>query len=308
MKKKLLTLVLISLVFGSSIVAEGKILDFLDEHTKGIGFLIDQGKILAHNIYVLGVAKQGEELLYTELVELITMNPPVKENTLLKIFIKLVLPFYALSIIGMGFYLLFYSGSPEKRAKAKLILGKLVLGMAIISLSPKLLEFSLSLSKYATYHILDLIPIEIYIDLVKDFTSGFTELFMILGQLNQLIGFIFPYLWLWYVIWGAFLVIMLRYIAVILWISLFPLTVFFYSFEMTRDLGRNMMEQTIIWTLLQCFNACVITGVALSSITPEIQGLFVIPLFADFRIFVGASMIILAPLMATRLFRNFLPG
>lgn len=193
------------------------------------------------------------------------------------------------------------------------MLGKLVMGMIIISLSPQLLEVGLDLSQNLTYQILNSTDVELCVGRVRKTIDDFSDMYWSLGQLNPTFGFIFPGLWLHYFGWGIFAIIAIRYLLVTLWIGLFPLTVFFYSFRITRTLGKNMMEQTILWTALQAFNASVVVAVALSTIpgTSSIAGaeeMFHIAHFGNFMIIMGAAIIVIAPIMATRLFRNFLPG
>lgn len=285
-------------------------ISFLDNW---LGDIITEGRLMASNLLLLRYGRLGHGILYTHLVELITMNPAVEGNTLLQAFIKITLPFYVLSIAGIGFYLLFYSGSPGRRAKAKSMLERLTIGLVLISISPQLLKLGLGLSQNVTYQILNTIEVEVFVDIVKEYVHSFSQSYVIVGQLSSTFGMIFPLLWLMYFVWGALAMIAIRYILLTLWIGLFPLTVFFYSFEITRTLGKNMMEQTILWTALQAFNASVIVGVVLAqapgtSTIPGSENMFVIAHFANYLVFVGAAILILAPLMMTRLFRNFLPG
>ena len=54
----------------------------------------------------------------------------------------------------------------------------------------------------------------------------------------------------------------LRYVMLMVWVILFPLSLFLSSFELTRGLGRNMIEQTVFWTILQIFYAVTIDVIA----------------------------------------------
>jgi len=263
----------------------------------------------AHNMYVLNVLfRQGEDIIYQDLVELIVINPPIDENMLFKEFLKIVIPFYTLAIVGIGFFLIFISSSPAKSARAKSMLEKLVIGLGVTSISPKLIDLSLNLSEQLTYRILNLIDVSVYIEIIKDFTEFYSTLYLFVAQLNPTLGFITPGIWIWYVFWGAFTVILVRYISLTILTALFPFTVFFYSFEITRDLGRNMMEQTILWIAMQEFIASTVVATVLCLTTSGIEDIFNISGFGNFLLFVGAGFVILAPFMMTRIFRNFLPG
>ena len=48
-----------------------------------------------------------------------------------------------------------------------------------------------------------------------------------------------------------------------LWTILLPLSIFFLSFELTKNIGRVMMEQTLQWTLLQVFYAVALGGLSI---------------------------------------------
>ena len=54
----------------------------------------------------------------------------------------------------------------------------------------------------------------------------------------------------------------LRYVMLMIWVILFPLSLFLSSFELTRGLGRNMIEQTVFWTILQIFYAISLDVIA----------------------------------------------
>jgi len=54
----------------------------------------------------------------------------------------------------------------------------------------------------------------------------------------------------------------LRYIMLMIWTILFPVSIFLASFRMTRGIGRNMIEQTIFWSILQVFYAVSIDVIA----------------------------------------------
>jgi hypothetical protein len=54
----------------------------------------------------------------------------------------------------------------------------------------------------------------------------------------------------------------LRYIMLMIWTVLFPVSLFLSSFELTRGIGRNMIEQTIFWSILQIFYAVTIDVIA----------------------------------------------
>lgn len=275
--------------------------------------------IFWHNYYMVDMAKMGEDVLYNEITQLILLNPPVRSNILLQLFMKIVLPFYILAIIATGFYLIFMSSSPAKRATAKNMLTKFVIGMFLISISPAILEASLNLSERITSAVLNRVSIDKYTDLMRDYTRGHSNLTIFIAQLDFIYALFFPYLWLWWFVWGTFGILLIRYAILTLWISIFPIAVFLYTLNKTHDFGRVMLEQTIVWTGLQIFNACVVVAVVLANSTIRDESLFKIgptieipligpiPLFTDFFLFMSVFLMIMAMTLTTRLFRNFLP-
>jgi len=77
-------------------------------------------------------------------------------------------------------------------------------------------------------------------------------------------------------IWGLAVYFVLRFAIISLFIMVFPLSVLLYSFETTKAVGRNMLEQTIMWIFLQVFNAVVVVAIAMCIIQMQ-PGLLTIP-------------------------------
>jgi hypothetical protein len=63
-------------------------------------------------------------------------------------------------------------------------------------------------------------------------------------------------------VFGIYGFLALRYIMLMVWTVLFPVSLFLSSFELTRGIGRNMIEQTIFWSILQIFYAITIDVIA----------------------------------------------
>lgn len=61
---------------------------------------------------------------------------------------------------------------------------------------------------------------------------------------------------------GLYGFLALRYIMLMMWTILFPVSVFLSSFQLTRGIGKNMVEQTIFWSILQIFYALTIDIIA----------------------------------------------
>jgi len=288
--------------------------------------------------FILGVTDDVSKNLETYIL----MNPdPTKPEVLnvLNYFISNIQKLYILAIAATAFYMLFISLSPRQRAMSKYMLGKLVLGFLLVSISPYLLSLAYQFSEGMTAMILGQTDTRVVADeyngmlwkcwwmtvgvisapvvfektawhkleeYVKEkvkntamsrfynpppdvFNGPGGDTFAGWGTLDSLettaeeqamdtakkettIGrvftllekvkitpqasFTFPFLMAaMLLIFGLYGFLALRYLMMMVWTVLFPLTIFFSSFELTKGLGRNMLEQTIFWLILQVFYA-----------------------------------------------------
>ncbi len=265
----------------------------------------------------VGYAKATDykNLFKDNLLNFISMNPsPVQSTTLrdaMGFFINLLQPFYVLGILIASFYLLFVSASPEDRYRIKSMLTKLIAGMIVISLSPAILQLFLSLSEGLTRVILGLTNVDIFLAVMDDLLDSLKWYFAMLTVVAMDIGF-YALLPIMGMVWGIFTVLFLRYVIVTLFCIIFPLIVFLYSFEFTRGLGRNMLEQMILWTVIQQFNAVFLAVAAVCIATRPENFMVIIPSGLplpdiDFLALVSSLAFVMAPLLVLRLFRNFLP-
>lgn len=285
--------------------------------------------------FTLGVTDDVSKNLETYIL----MNPdPTKPEVLnvLNYFISNIQKLYILAIAATAFYMLFISLSPRQRAMSKYMLGKLVLGFLLVSISPYLLSLAYQFSEGMTAMILGQTDtrvvadeyngmlwkcwwmtvgviaapvvfenaaynkVENYVDkkvsTIKDALTGNyrdarsaadalsgqstsmdeleslarqdakkeagqTKIGRVLQWMDRIkikpqASFTFPFLMAaMLLIFGLYGFLALRYLMMMVWTVLFPLTIFFSSFELTKGLGRNMMEQTIFWLILQVFYA-----------------------------------------------------
>lgn len=286
----------------------------------------------------------------------VLMNPSPLEPSVLNVmnfFIFNLQVAYILAIAATALYIVFSSGSPKKRAKAKSMLGRLVMGMLLVSISPYIMRLFLDFSSGLTETILnqtdssvagtvytdilwklyfpqvliilapmaghsleynlhhsighgpvrdlekqyakelqigtaseqrDLVVEELlgqgnpeaiisdYADqimkdqqkLIKDKSKAMAQS-TLWGKIDKYMGYMkivphpeqtFAYLMAEIaMIFALYGFLALRYVMLMIWVILFPLSLFLSSFELTRGLGRNMIEQTIFWTILQIFYA-----------------------------------------------------
>jgi hypothetical protein len=237
------------------------------------------------------------------LEQIILMNPPLNHSliyTPLSFFIKILEPVYVFAIIVCGFYLIFMSGSPQGRAKAKSLLPKLIISMVLVTLSPYILQLLLNASVTLANDILVLNPAKgknIYLETFNYIGWEFaykTAIDFDIGYVILLLGFL--------LIFGIFFAITLRYILLTTFLILFPLAIFFYFFDITKGLGRKMLEQTFIWAFAQGMYALIYVLSTLGVIFLGLDGraMIITGLVASF-------IFIISPFTLFILIRRFLP-
>lgn len=265
----------------------------------------------------LDYGKEDMGFIVDNLSGLILLNPDaegpeVKDG--LGFFLGLIQPLYVLAIAVTAFYLVFVTGSPQGRAKAKSLMKDLVTGMIILSLSPILLEALLTFSADATGAIMEQTDISVVTDnlqivfgapndkSVTDIAVNFalsSSTMGLTGDPTTLPEYLqshtctlcimhwmatfteielgyYTFLPFMLMIWGLGVYFFLRFAMVTLWLIIFPLSVLLYSFETTKAVGRNMLEQTIMWIFIQVFNAVILAAVALCIIQSK-PGLMTVP-------------------------------
>ncbi|MEM2918503.1 MAG: hypothetical protein QXY62_03280 [Candidatus Altiarchaeota archaeon] len=265
---------------------------------------------------------------FSRIDQYILINPNPLDPQVLRVmnfFIILAQIFYILAITATGFYLLFISGSVRGRAKAKYTLGRLIIGMLLVSISPYILSYLFNFSYLFSKAILDQKKdINIVTDEFNSMTWSLYAAHVGIkygpGFLNRLSGNIIAYLYqteytlplprifekkiigkgklskfspksedfitsisksafgiknitgdiAYYPYFAIIILFVLifgflafRYLILMLWTILFPLSIFFTTFSLTRNIGRTMIEQTIQWTFLQIFYALTLVAIAI---------------------------------------------
>ncbi len=303
-------------------------------------------RLLLYFAFLYFFVEGVSEDVSSNLEKYILMNPdPMKPEVLnvLNFFISALQRIYILAIAATALYMLFGSLSPRQRALSKYMLGRLVLGFLLVSISPYIISLAFQLSSQTTSMILaqadsnvvkseyngvlfkcwvysfaavaapvvfentawhklegyidkrleniieELTPDHVVAHSAADALAGqYTDMDQLeslaeksakqtaegttLGQTLQWVdkikiepqaAFTFPFLMLsMLLVFGLYGFLSLRYIMVMVWTLLFPLTIFFSSFELTKGLGRNMAEQTIFWIIMQVFYAVSLCVVA----------------------------------------------
>jgi hypothetical protein len=178
--------------------------------------------------------------------------------------IRLMLPFYVMAIVLTAAFMIFISASPVGRAKAKNLLKRLVVSMIFFSMSPLIIETMLTTS----YSISSAIISQADPDSVKMVLGGGIWgayiIFCKLGITDLEIAIAY---WtsLYVMAWLPYMVIGMRQIMMTLFCIVFPIGIALYSFVFLRDVGRKILEQTIVWIYLQAFLAVAILVISLGS-------------------------------------------
>ncbi|OYT54685.1 MAG: hypothetical protein B6U72_01765 [Candidatus Altiarchaeales archaeon ex4484_2] len=223
-------------------------------------------KRLVYYLAASGYATRGLDALSANLGDFILMNPSPQDPIvldLIRFFVSLLQPFYVLAISITGFYLILVSSSPSGRNKAKSMLVKLFISLVLISLAPQIMTITLYITENITSSVLGQADIAYYTYTLNKVIEGLKKLHIWSCLINVELGY-YAFLPLFFLVWGTYLMLILRYLAVLLWIILLPLSIFLYSFGFTKNIGRNMLEQTILWSSLQIFNAVIVAVAAIA--------------------------------------------
>jgi hypothetical protein len=178
--------------------------------------------------------------------------------------IRLMLPFYVMAIVLTAAYMIFISASPAGRAKAKNLLKRLAVSMILFSLSPLIIETMLATSHSISAAIISQADPDNVRMVLTGGVWGAYIIFCKLGITDLEISIAF---WtsLFVMAWLPYMVIGMRQIMMTLFCMVFPIGIALYSFVFLRDIGRKILEQTIVWIYLQAFLAVAILVISLGS-------------------------------------------
>ena len=222
----------------------------------------------------------------------------------LNVFIHILQPFYAIAIMITGVYLLFISGSPTGRAKAKGTLIKLILGLGLITLTLPIMEMLLESAHYITSVIMNIpnmpaINSPISADMFMSVKEFFARYFLRIAFFDTMSALPFLAVMI-FLPFGVLLVFSIRYFMILLLAMFFPFTVFLYSFIATKRMGSTLLRQMFVWIYIQTVDGLIllVTWTAYSSVD-HIPS--VLPETAsDVRTFIALSgflLLIVAPLI-----------
>ena len=181
----------------------------------------------------------------------VTANPPMNDiKRIQAFFIGLMQPFFILGIVLSAAYLLLYSESPRGRAKAKAVLVRLIYALILVSLSPLIIWLLLTFSSTLTSTILDNTDVDYAGQMISVGSHYMFNIFFWLTMLQRTGGVELLLLWETFLLIINF-VIAMRYLLVILWCVMFPVTLLLFSFTPTKSIGKKFLHQTFLWTFVQ---------------------------------------------------------
>ena len=239
---------------------------------------------------------------------LITMNPVMLTeengdfvpdtalNTLVEAFIKITIPFYILAIISIGVYLLFVSGSPLGRARAKSSLIKLVISMGVIFLTIPIIQLLLDISNTLAGNVLNLTDTRIGIEVLKSGIGNIEKLYFVTAAFNYW-NSLYLLMFSGIIFTSLFMVLAVRYFMVIYFTVLFPVSIMMFAFYFTRRIGAQMFRTTLAWIFIQPIMALILVAISVAAYT--------MPMLSDGTVelcfaLAGYMALIISPLIITK--------
>jgi len=216
---------------------------------------------------------------------LILWNPdPYSVAPLTESLLMLLVPVYVVAFIVIGVYLIFLSTSPSGRARAKGMLQKLIFSLVLVTLSMPIYGILLAISGVLSSRIL------------AGVTVDGSELLGGLVVISLSGGFAIPVMFLLIAVLAG-ISIGIRHFLTFLMAAIFPLTIFLYFFDLTKEMGTKLMRYTIGAIFTQVVQA-IILAVTIFSVNSasKTPGLFA-TLMSLFVAMGGFVLLVLAPLI-----------
>ncbi|GEM_PF-3189310 len=224
---------------------------------------------------------------------------------MVNLFLTILIPIYEAIILILALFLVLLSLSPQGRAKAKTMLQRLVLGMVLVVLCLPIYQILIDISGTLTTNVFDIMKTKVIHAstladaLNKELTSMPTgpkvALLLVIMQLCQLTIY-------------AFIVLVFRYLMVVFFAVMFPFTLFLFTFDLTRDLGRSFFKSTLVWiftpplmALWLSIGMATIQGLNISVVSDPSGGVIVKYLIGISVLMVSMIMMIVSPLFESGL-------
>lgn len=279
--------------------------EFTYEKIQNLLIVATTGVLISTIISILTLAFP-EGILWNPAIVGPDANPAIVG--IIKTFMIIFQPILVLWIVLIGLYLIFMTGSPAGRARAKIMFWKAIFAMILFSLSMPLFQILLDISKSLASIILNLggvNPILGVTNLLTPILSFLTITIFVPSALTESGGI--PLLITTTAIFMCLLalavpfVILLRYVVLTFLAVLFPFALLFNFIDVPfiplKGIGEKLIRLTFMWTFSQVVMALVLIGVSIA-IANSPNLLLTVILSA-----LGIFMVAAAPLMMTGLMK-----
>lgn len=246
-------------------------------------------------------------------IPLLLINPNIMNDRFLTVsdyLVALLGPVFIFAILFVGAYLVLFSGSPTTRAKIKSMLPGVFAAMVLVILSPHIMNLILYFSENLCRGVVEQgVPNSIVILLPLE-GNGVNPIDYLLEKFQTITWYSaeasFPFLFMALILLvGVLAIVIARYLIVSLFVMIFPLTVFLYLFLPSRQVGRLLMEQSIVWIFLQVIQA--ITLLSLTTILGVLAPFLVEEVMVILKLS-GLIILVIIPVATIFFIRDFLPG
>ncbi|MFH1720976.1 MAG: hypothetical protein ABH950_00065 [Candidatus Altiarchaeota archaeon] len=189
-------------------------------------------------------------------------------SNIIKMMLVVLMPIYQVFILYYGIMIIWGSKNPRQRVQFKDRLQRFLTGMVFVSLSPILFQVFIDMETTIVKNIMDIAETYIAGDGIYNFLEGFLPGMMILITIIVIICFLpvgIPIPFIVTILLTPVLLLVFRYLMVMIFGAIFPLTMFFYTFEFTKGLGQKLFRSSVIWIFMPIIQAVFIALFFLSA-------------------------------------------
>lgn len=159
----------------------------------------------------------------------------------------IMVPILEAAIILVGFRLIYTAMNPGERSQAKTQVIKMALALILIPMSPYIVDILIGLNNIIVQSLLSTGMLS-----VMGIDHGMGEFAsLIAGQMELQYCLLHVLNWMLTIL--AIFTLIGRYVLVIVFTALMPLTLFLYLFDYTRAVGRKFMKWTLGWIFAPVF-------------------------------------------------------
>ncbi|VVB54759.1 Uncharacterised protein [uncultured archaeon] len=161
--------------------------------------------------------------------------------------IMVLYPIYVVLLLLAGFSFIISADDPQQRNMAKERFYKLVISMILVSLSPVIFQLFLNLEVALVEAVFGMISAEVNNMTALSGVTIFATIAMIIGAsfVQTSIGATFAL-----IVIAVIVVMGIRYLMTTVLGCMFPVTLFCYFWEPTRNFGRGFVTKTMMWIFI----------------------------------------------------------